>query len=62
MKWGELRDSHVALVVKNPPAYSRDPRNRGLIPGLRRSHGDSHGNPLKYFYLENPIEGIASGH
>ena len=26
----------------------------GLIPGLGRSHGEGHGNPLQYSCLENP--------
>ena len=26
----------------------------GLIPGLERSPGGGHGNPLQYSYLENP--------
>ena len=26
----------------------------GLIPGLGRSLGGQHGNPLQYSYLENP--------
>ena len=26
----------------------------GLIPGLGRSSGGGHGNPLQYSYLENP--------
>jgi len=26
----------------------------GLIPGLRRSLGRGHGNPLQYSYLESP--------
>ena len=26
----------------------------GLIPGLGRSLGGGHGNPLQYSYLENP--------
>ena len=26
----------------------------GLIPGLGRSHGGGHGNPLQYSCLENP--------
>ena len=26
----------------------------GLIPGLGRSPGGGHGNPLQYFCLENP--------
>ena len=28
----------------------------GLIPGLRRSAGDGHGNPLQYSCLENPMD------
>ena len=28
----------------------------GLIPGSARSLGGGHGNPLQYFYLENPMD------
>jgi len=28
--------------------------DEGLIPGLERSPGEGHGNPLKYSCLENP--------
>ena len=28
----------------------------GLIPGLGRSPGRGHGNPLQYSYLENPMD------
>ena len=28
----------------------------GLIPGLGRSPGRGYGNPLKYSYLENPMD------
>ena len=28
----------------------------GLIPGLGRSPGGGHGNPLQYSCLENPME------
>ena len=38
--------SQVALVVKNLPANAEDIRNAGSIPGLGRSPGDGHGNPL----------------
>ena len=31
----------------------------GLIPGLGRSPGKGNGNPLQYFYLENPTDGGA---
>ena len=27
-----------------------------LIPGLGRSHGGGHGNPLQYHCLENPMD------
>ena len=37
--------SHVALGVKNLPAYAGDVRDAGLIPGLKRSPGRGHGNP-----------------
>ena len=46
----------VVLVVKNPPANTGDIRDRGLIPGLGRSPGGRHGNPLQYSCLENPME------
>ena len=46
--------SHVALVVKNPPANSGDIRDVGLIPGSGRSPEGRHGNPLQYSCLENP--------
>ena len=28
----------------------------GSIPGLGRSHGEGHGNPLQYSCLENPMD------
>ena len=28
----------------------------GLIPGLGRSPGEGHGNPLQYSCLENPMD------
>ena len=31
----------------------------GLIPGLGRSPGGRHGNPLQYSCLENPMDGGA---
>ena len=41
-------------MVKNLPVNARDERNEHLIPGLGRSPGGGHGNPLQYSYLENP--------
>ena len=40
------------LVVRNLPANVAD---MGLIPGLERSPGGEHGNPLQYSCLENPM-------
>ena len=37
----------VALVVKNPLANASDIRDIGLIPGLGRSTGGGHANPLQ---------------
>ena len=46
--------SQVALAVKNPPASVGDAIDAGSIPGLGRSTGEGHGNPLLYSCLENP--------
>ena len=46
--------SHVALMVKNPPANARDIKDAGLIPGSGRSPGGGHGNPFQYSCLEIP--------
>ena len=42
------------LVVKNPPANAGDVRDMGSVPGLGRSSGGGHGNPLQYSCLEEP--------
>ena len=47
--------SQVSLVVKNPPANAGDVEV-GSIPGLGRSPGEGHGNPLQYSILENPVD------
>ena len=41
-------------MVKNLPASIGDVRDMGLIPGLGRSPGGGHGNPLQCSCLENP--------
>ena len=46
----------MALVVKNLPAKAGNGRDAGSIPGLGRSPGGGHGNPLQYSCLENPME------
>ena len=42
----------MALVVKNLPAKAGDKRDKGSIPGLGRSTGDGHDDPLQYSYLD----------
>ena len=44
------------VVVKNLPASAEDVRDAGSIPGLGRSPGGGHGNPLQYSCLENPLD------
>ena len=46
----------MAPIVKNPPANSGNKRVSGSIPGLGRSSGKGHGNPLQYSCLENPMD------
>ena len=53
---GIVRDSQVALVVKNPPGNARDIRDVGSIPGSKRSPGDGNGNPLQYSCLGNAMD------
>ena len=47
------RAFQVALVVKNLPANAGDIRDSGSIPGLGRSPGGRHYNPLQYSCLVN---------
>ena len=50
--WG---GGQVALVVlNNSPVSAGDIRDMGWIPGLGRSPGGGHGNPLQYSCLQNP--------
>ena len=44
----------MALVVENLPASAGDLIDTGSIPGLGRSPGGRHGNPLEYSCMENP--------
>lgn len=58
--------SHLAIAVRwvgfpggaveNPPANAGDAGNSGSIPGLGRSSGGEHGNPLQYSCLENVMD------
>ena len=44
----------MVLVVKNPTAHAGNIRDAHSVPGLGRSPGGGHGNPLHYSCLENP--------
>ena len=48
--------SQVAPVVKNLPTNAEDVRDAGSVPGLGRSPGRGHGNPLQYSCLENSMD------
>ena len=41
---------------KEPADNAGDLRDVGLIPGLRKSPGGEHGNPLQCSCLDNPID------
>ena len=43
-------------MVKYSLASAGDAGNTGLIPGLGRSPGGEHGNPLQYSCLENAMD------
>ena len=45
-------------VVKKLPANAGD-ADAGSFPGLGRSPGEGHGNPLHYSCLENPMDRAA---
>ena len=43
-------------MVKNLPANVEDMRETGSVPGLKRSPGGGHGNPLQCSCLETPMD------
>ena len=47
-------------MVKNLPVSAGDIRVMGSIPGLGRSLGGGHGNPIQYSCLKNPMDRGAS--
>ena len=55
-EYGPELASQVVLVVKNLPANAENRRDMGLTPGLGRSPGGGHGNPLQYSCLENLMD------
>ena len=48
--------SQVASMVKNLSANAGDLRDTGYIPGLGKSTGGGHSNPLHYSCLENTVD------
>jgi len=48
--------SQGVQVVKNLSANAGDIRDASSVPGLGRSPGEGHGNPLQYSCLENPTD------
>ena len=48
--------SQLLPVKKNLSVNAGDIKDTGLIPGFGRSPGRSHGNPLHYSCLENPMD------
>ena len=42
-------------AIKNPPANTRDARDKSSVPGSGRSPGGGQGNPLQHSCLENPM-------
>ena len=48
--------SQVVLVVKNLPGNAGGTGDAGLAPGLGKSLGGGHGNPLQYPCLENSMD------
>ena len=43
-------------MVKNPPVNAEDIADLGSTPGLGRSLGEGHGNPLQYSFWDNPMD------
>ena len=58
---GDIGTSHVALLAKHLPASSGDLRVASSVPGLGRSPGEGHGNPLQSSHLENLMDRGACG-
>ena len=52
----DLWASQLVLAVKNMSANAEDIREMSSIPGLGRSPGGGHDNPLQYSCLENPMD------
>ena len=49
-------DPIFRLLLKSPPADTRDAGDTSSVPGSGRSPGEGSGNPLQYPCLGNPTE------
>ena len=56
MKCLDFWASQLVLVGRNLSANVGDVRDAGSIPGSGRSSRGGHGNPLRYFSLENSMD------
>ena len=60
--WGKKKNQNLTIFLVGFPCDSADKESTcnagdlGLIPGLGRSPGGGHGNPLQCSYLENPMD------
>ena len=50
-----LQYSWASLVAQMVKEFACNEGDLGSIPGLGRSPGEEHGNPLQYSSLENPL-------
>ena len=49
-------EARCGAIVEEPVCQCRRHKRHCLIPGLGRSLGGGHGNPLQYSCLENPMD------
>ena len=54
-----MRTDWASLVAPEVKVTACNAGDLGLIPGSGRSPGEGNGNPLQYYYLENPLDGGA---
>ena len=52
----QAQDSTGGSVEKESACNAGDVEDKVSIPGLGRSPGEGHGNPLQYPCLENPMD------
>ena len=46
----------TCTLARHLLASAQDIRDAGSVPGLGRSPGKGHGNPLQYSCVENPMD------